>query len=103
MGNLDKLTITILGPGTTPGTAKVRVDLEDPYQWHPGDERVTQCIHEYFEPLKPVASEYMAIDTGEVDLPLDKAMIPTRRVTTTPAPAPVSTGVSSTTGAGSDE
>lgn len=100
LGNIDQLTVTIVGPGVQPGTGRVRVELRDPYQWHPGDERVTQCIHEYFESLKPTASEYMAVGTGEVDLPLDKSLIPSARVV--PATPTSSPSVPSSAAPGAD-
>jgi hypothetical protein len=85
LGGVDTMVATILADPASRaanraagGTALVRVSLNDPYQWHPNEGRVTECLHELFEAMKSSgAAEYNAVGTGVVALPLPPALIPT--------------------------
>ena len=72
LGNIDEMTVTVLGDPASKafdeaanGSVQVQVELRDPYQWHPREPRITQCLRELFEAMKKDgAAEYDAVGTG---------------------------------------
>ncbi len=78
LGNVDFMAVTVHDDpaaratrAANPAQTPVQVELRDPYQWHPKDPRVTQCLHELFEAMKSDgAAEYDATGTGNMTLDL---------------------------------
>lgn len=58
LGNLDLVTVDVIDRSRRTMTVR----LKDPYQWHPREERSTQCLHEFYEAAKTFgAREYLAV------------------------------------------
>lgn len=56
--------------------ALVRVELKDPYAWHAGEERNSQCVHGAMERAKKYgARDFLQVGTAEVMIPLNPALL----------------------------
>ncbi|MFF1818386.1 peptidoglycan-binding protein [Kribbella sp. NPDC058245] len=65
-GEIDYLCIQLVDK-SDPARAKVRVTLNDPYQWHPDELRVSVPIHLALEVMKQHgAKEFMQYDDGKL-------------------------------------
>ncbi|MFC9694813.1 peptidoglycan-binding protein [Kribbella sp. NPDC056951] len=66
-GGIDYLSLQLVDK-SDPARAKVRVTLNDPYQWHPDDlTRVTMPVHLALEVMKQYgAKEFMQYDDGKL-------------------------------------
>ncbi|MGH3873517.1 MAG: hypothetical protein ACRDSR_18735 [Pseudonocardiaceae bacterium] len=70
LGGIDQIDYQV-GEQGTDGKTAVTLSLHDPYQWHPAEDRGSQCLHEVMERRKQHgAREYMCEGTGVVRLQL---------------------------------
>lgn len=71
LGNVDQVDWEILSEANADGITRVRLTVIDPYEWHPGEDRGTRCLHEVMERQKENgAKDYEAQGTAEVELRL---------------------------------
>jgi hypothetical protein len=60
----------VAGPAAD-GSMRVRISITDPYEWHPDEDRGTQCLHQTMERQKQKgAADYNAVGSGDVQLTL---------------------------------
>jgi hypothetical protein len=70
LGGIDQFDYEV-GERNDDGTTTVTLSLHDPYQWHPAEDRGSQCLHEVMERQKQKgAQEFNSEGTGTVRLRL---------------------------------
>jgi hypothetical protein len=70
IGGVDRFDYEVVDRDSS-GIATVDLTLSDPYQWHPAEDRGSQCLHETMERQKAKgAREFTATGTGRVRLQL---------------------------------
>jgi len=68
-GNIDEVTWELTSTYTPHGRNTFTIGIRDPYQWHPLENRPTQCIHQAMERLKTAgAAEYMTVGSATITL-----------------------------------
>jgi hypothetical protein len=69
LGGIDQVDWEIVAGPARDGSMRVRISIVDPYEWHPDEDRGTQCLHETMERQKQKgARNYNAVGTGDVQL-----------------------------------
>lgn len=70
LGNVDIVRWSLTGPYNPTRYNYINITVEDPYEWHPLEDRPTKCIHEHMENLKKDgAADYLAKGSGIIYLP----------------------------------
>lgn len=73
-GNVDEVRWKLVGAFNPKGDNTYEITIVDPYTWHSGEDRPTQCIHAAMERLKASgAADYITMGTANVVLPLPVA------------------------------
>ena len=68
-GNIDEVDWRLTGSLNSSGYNQFEISINDPYTWHPQENRPTQCIHEAMENLKSNgAADYITTGTETVSL-----------------------------------
>lgn len=76
LGNIDEVKFEILGEPDDQGNTLVKIDIRDPYEWHPEEDRGTQCIHNAMEMQKKNgAANFFAVGSAKIKLKLDNLTI----------------------------
>jgi hypothetical protein len=71
LGGVDEVNWEIIAGPAADGSMRVQISIVDPYEWHPDEDRGTQCLHETMERQKlKGAANYNAVGTGDVQLML---------------------------------
>ncbi|MEU2258412.1 hypothetical protein ABZ540_35190 [Nocardia xishanensis] len=69
LGNIDQVDWEIIAGPAADGSYRVRLTMIDPYEWHPDEDRGTQCLHRVMENKKKTgAANFVAV--GKCDLQL---------------------------------
>jgi len=70
LGNVDEIRYEVVGDPDQNGDAEVRITIRDPYAWHPGEHRGTQCMHRVMESQKERhgARDFISVGTATVGL-----------------------------------
>ena len=70
IGGVDQIDYEVLERDGS-GLTEVTVTLTDPYEWHPAEDRGSQCLHETMEAQKKKgAKDYVSEGTAQVRLSL---------------------------------
>jgi hypothetical protein len=69
-GNIDEVRWKLIGAFNPKADSTYEITIADPYTWHSGEDRPTQCIHAAMERLKASgAADYVTMGTANVVLP----------------------------------
>lgn len=73
LGNIDEVNFEILGEPDNDGNTLVQIEIRDPYEWHPKEDRGTQCLHETMEAQKKNgAKDFLAVGSATIRLKLNE-------------------------------
>jgi hypothetical protein len=64
-GNIDEVDWELTGEYKPHGLNEFKISIQDPYTWHPLEERPTQCLHEAMVRLQQAgAKDYLTVGSG---------------------------------------
>jgi hypothetical protein len=70
IGGVDEIDYEVLERYDS-GTALVELSIHDPYEWHPAEDRGSQCLHEVMERQKENgAKNFVSEGAGRVRMPI---------------------------------